>query len=96
MQISGLESQDLDSLDDSFDLDGRASTTSTVTQDPIVDQDPILQSHKRFKTTNDDAVNRLKAQNTETTTNRQTKWAIQWLKHSKIFVTITLLTQFNI
>jgi len=62
LQINGLGSQDLDSLDNSFDLDDRTSTTSTVTQDLIVDQDPIPQSHKRFKTTNDDAVNRLKAQ----------------------------------
>ena len=86
-QVAGISEEDLSFLDEPFEVDentllgeavyapGESSSRGMIGPVEKENQPP-----KRFKPATDTDINQLKAQNTEITTDRQTKWAVKLLK----------------
>ena len=76
----GLD-ENLDFLDDDLNEN---ETVNTVVSPLVTDSASPVQPLKRFKSISDTDINRLKAQNTERTTDNSTKWAVGLLKGIEI------------
>ena len=87
--VSGLSQVDFEDLDESFDLEN-------LPEDSLIQENAPLSStiatgseqeppSKRFKSVSDNEINHLISQNSEKSTERQTKWAVKLLKGRYVF-----------
>lgn len=76
--MSGLSENDFDFLQDSFEKDELETNGDTFPMPGKLSAG--INDSKLFKNVRDELIKNLKAQNTEKTTDRQTKWAVKLLK----------------